>query len=193
MTKSQFPESSWEMGRFLGIAWDTGDLFTFKVWTEPGGDWTKGSEMTRNVVRARHESEMPVNKQAPDLSQFKFQKKYKTKKRKRNKEIVYELRDIPDGTNETDNTTNNENSGEEVEVEGLIQPQETDLMTNQGNNISADPGGNEEEINPESRTTPNPNTKQKFPIPAEPTSDTGTPSEEDDQIESIKEVNDHLS
>ena len=196
MTKSQFPESSWEMGRFLGIAWDTGDLFTFKVWSEPGGDWSKGSEMTRNVVRARHESEMPIDEQIPDLSQFKFQKKYKTKKRKRNKEFVYELRDVPDGAIETENTTN-ENNGEEVEieVEGLMEPQETDLMTNQDDNSTADPGGNEEEINPDNRTTPKPNTKQKqkFPRPAEPTPGAGTPSEEDDHIESIKEVNDHLS
>ena len=125
--------------------------------------------MTRNVVRARHESEMPTDEQIPDLSQFKFQKKYKTKKRKRNKEFVYELRDVPDGAIETENTTN-ENNGEEVEieVEGLMEPQETDLMTNQDDNSTADPGGNEEEINPDNRTTPKPNTKQKqkFPRPA---------------------------
>ena len=27
------------MGRFLGMAWYTGDMFTFKVWSEPDGDW----------------------------------------------------------------------------------------------------------------------------------------------------------
>ena len=46
------------MGRFIGIAWDTGDLFTFKVWSEPDGDWKKGREYTRNMVRIHDESEI---------------------------------------------------------------------------------------------------------------------------------------
>ena len=41
------------MGRFTGISWDTGDQFTFKLWSEPGGDWTKVSKFVRNVVRPR--------------------------------------------------------------------------------------------------------------------------------------------
>ena len=32
------------MGRYLGIAWETGDHFTFKLWSEPNGDCTKGRE-----------------------------------------------------------------------------------------------------------------------------------------------------
>ena len=55
---AQFPESRWSMGRFLGIAWDTGDLFTFKVWSEPDGDWRKGQEYVRNVVRPRGDDEL---------------------------------------------------------------------------------------------------------------------------------------
>ena len=37
--KQPFPASQWIMGRYLGIAWDTGDLFTFQVWSEPNGKW----------------------------------------------------------------------------------------------------------------------------------------------------------
>ena len=32
------------MGHFLGIACDTGNLFTFEVWSEPDGGWRKGRE-----------------------------------------------------------------------------------------------------------------------------------------------------
>ena len=78
-----FPHSRWVMVRFLGIAWDTGDQFTFRVWSEPDGDWTKGSEFTRNVVRARNEDEMPKTSEEPDTSQFKFQRNTRTRKRKR--------------------------------------------------------------------------------------------------------------
>ena len=48
----QFPESKWTMGRFIvGIAWwDTGNLFTFKGWSELDGMWKKGRELVRNVV-----------------------------------------------------------------------------------------------------------------------------------------------
>ena len=38
------------MGRFLGIAWDDGDIFTFKVWSELDGKWDKGREFTINDV-----------------------------------------------------------------------------------------------------------------------------------------------
>ena len=85
------------MGRFLGIACDTGDAFTFKVWSEPDGKWQAGREFTRNVVRTRAESEMPMNEEVdPELSQFKFQRMTRTKKRKRSNEFVYELTDVPE-------------------------------------------------------------------------------------------------
>ena len=38
---------------FIGIAWESGDAFTYRVWTEPEGDWKKGQELIRNVVRPR--------------------------------------------------------------------------------------------------------------------------------------------
>ncbi len=58
------------MARFLGIAWDSGDEFTFKIWSEPDGDWRKGREYTCNVVCARHESVNPKVKEKtePDVA-----------------------------------------------------------------------------------------------------------------------------
>ena len=114
MDKGNFPESRWTMGRFIGIAWDTGDLFTFKVWSEPDGNWKKGREFVRNVVRARDESDILVDQEEkPDLTRFKFQRMKRTNKRKRNGKHVYELQDIPEG--EVEDTM----EGDNVEVEDV--------------------------------------------------------------------------
>ena len=59
MHKGSFPESHWNMGRFIGIAWDTGDMFTFKVWSEPDGKWKNGQELTSNIIITRAEREIP--------------------------------------------------------------------------------------------------------------------------------------
>ena len=58
MDRGLFPESRCDMGRFIGIAWDTGDLFTLKVWFKPNGKWQNGKELTCNVIRPRAESEI---------------------------------------------------------------------------------------------------------------------------------------
>ena len=50
MQPPSFPESQWMLGQFLGIARDSGDFFTFKVWSEP----EKGREYIRNVVQLRN-------------------------------------------------------------------------------------------------------------------------------------------
>ena len=197
LNKAQFPESRWTMGRFIGIAWDTGDLFTFKVWSEPNGDWKKGQEFIRNVVRTRDESELSTgNLKEPDLSQFRFQKQYKTNKRKRNKEFVYELRDISEGKEEAEDTTKY-NSGEEVNVEPGPGSNLKRNPINHKNTIgSTDSGGldNEvDEVGHDRTTTPKPTTQQKFSSQAEPMLNAGTDPEEDGNLESIKEINDHLS
>ena len=63
------------MGIFLGIYWDTGDLFNFKVWSEPDGDWNNGGEFTINVVLTRDEDEIPVDpEEEPNLTQLRFQR-----------------------------------------------------------------------------------------------------------------------
>ena len=58
MGKGTFPKSRWTMGRFIGIAWDTGNLFTFKIWSELDSKWQNGRELNRNFVRYRSESEI---------------------------------------------------------------------------------------------------------------------------------------
>ena len=74
--KVGFPQSRWVMARFIGIAWESGDHLTFKVWSEPDGDWTKGREFTRNAVRSRLASEIvtlskdPLSKETPDMKRF---------------------------------------------------------------------------------------------------------------------------
>eukprot|EP00957_Ditylum_brightwellii_P124409 9482144-Ditylum_brightwellii.AAC.1 len=53
----KFPEFKWQNGRFVCIAWDHGDAFTYKIWTEPEkGGWKKGWELIRNAGWPRNES-----------------------------------------------------------------------------------------------------------------------------------------
>ena len=62
------------------------------------GRWQDGQMYTRNVVRTRDEDEiLSLTMSDPKLSQFRFQRKYRTQKRKRGTDFVYELRDVPDG------------------------------------------------------------------------------------------------
>ena len=193
---AQFPDSGWALGRFIGIAWDTGDLFTFKVWSEPDGNWWKGQEYVRNVVRPRGEDEIPTNQEVePDLSQFRFQRKYKTKKRKRGDEYVYELRDIPDGNEETDDTMEIGNGDEvidnvsPIDIENPLDPARIEEE-------SMDPEGKEDgNIDRRKKTlaTPKPTKQtkqQKFSH--QPDLALDTEAEADFEVESTKEINDHL-
>ena len=148
------------MGRFLGIAWDTGDLFSFKVGSEPNGDWRQGREFIRNVVRTRDESEIPAPdaKEEPDLSQFRFQRLYKTKKRKRSQEFIYDLRDIPDGNEETGDI--NERSDGEGEVKDVAT--KSDMMpVDHSDNESTDQGEYDKEDDKSSGNRPT--TDQQHP------------------------------
>lgn len=101
------PESKWKRARFLGIAWESGDAFTFKLWIEDedvsnDGETTddesekkkkkkskkrKGREITRNIVRASRKEEAETPK--IDRSGLKFQKKVVTRKRRRGKKVVF--------------------------------------------------------------------------------------------------------
>ena len=40
-----FPTHNMIDARFIGIAWESGDALTYRVWTEPTGDWKKGQEL----------------------------------------------------------------------------------------------------------------------------------------------------
>ena len=182
-----FPQSRWVMARFLGIAWDTGDQFTFRVWSEPDGDWTKGSEFTRNVVRTRNEDEIPKISEEPDTSQFKFQRKTRTKKRKRGKNDVFELRDIP----ELEEATNGESDGV-LNVEQDVSLDVHHRVLDEDNE-PVEAGGNGE-------TTDNTTTTQNKNVSstAEPRPESGVTSEEEEStvqeepIEMTREVNNHF-
>ena len=188
---SSFPESRWTMGRFLGIAWDTGDQFTFKVWSEPNHDWTKGREFVRNVVRTRNESELiTVSEELQNLADFSFQWKKQTKKRKRGKDAIYELIDIPeieenamDAVNESNGVGNS--ADDDVTSKGDSQPTSMEVEP-------VDPGGNEEEEHQTRPTNQQPTTQQKSSHLTEPTPNPGADSEEE-PIEMAREINDHLS
>jgi hypothetical protein len=54
---AKYPKSNFLPGRFVGIAWEHGDAFTYKIWTTPDDDWTKGRELIRNVVKSRSKTE----------------------------------------------------------------------------------------------------------------------------------------
>ena len=54
---AKFPKPNFLPARFVGIAWDHGDAFSYKVWTTPNGKWEDGVELIRNVVRSRQSTE----------------------------------------------------------------------------------------------------------------------------------------
>ena len=77
-----FPSPKMIDARFIGIAWDHGDPFTYRVWTEPNGDWKKGTELIRNFVRPRRTATLPTISN-DDYETFKLQKAISSRKRKR--------------------------------------------------------------------------------------------------------------
>ena len=90
------PEARWKPGRILGIAWDSGDAFTFKVWTQKDG-WAKGRELTRNIVRARRVLPPSDTTHDSDLDSFYFNKKvYTNKRRGRSNDRIKKLVRIED-------------------------------------------------------------------------------------------------
>ena len=50
---AKYPNSNFLPGRFVCIAWEHGNAFTYKIWTTPDNDWKKGCELIRNVVKSR--------------------------------------------------------------------------------------------------------------------------------------------
>ena len=176
--KVQFPEGRWVMARFLGIAWDSGDQFTFKVWSEPDGDWSKGGEFTRNVVRARHSSEVLVESEdMPDVSQFKFQKKVRTKKRKRNGNVIFYLVDIPEIENAAETIMDESDGVMDGEQHVPSGQQSVNSPVTSANKEPVNPGGNEGDIEP-TTTTPTTIKKENSSSTAEPTLESGATSEE---------------
>ena len=133
----------------------------------------------------------------PDLTQFRFQRMQRTKKRKRNKEFVCELQDISEG--EVKDTT----KGDDVEGEG-VHAMEANVRadTSTGNPVDIGTlamlqnlGGETDVREAQSRTTAKTTItqQQKFPTQAEPTYHPEENSTEEHINESVKETNDYLS
>jgi hypothetical protein len=86
-TASKYPNPNFLLGRFVGIAWNHGDALTYRIWTCPDGNWEKGVELIRNIVRPRKEtSAEPYSDEVPygDLTLKSRITKMKDRKRKRN-------------------------------------------------------------------------------------------------------------
>ena len=121
----------------------------------------------------------------------------RTSKRKRNKEFIYELQDIPEG--EVEDTT----EGNNVDVEDDVALQaETRSGTSTGDSTNIgdpmmpkNPGGEAEVSEAQSRTTAKTTTIQQkyFPRHAKPTRHPEENSGEDDVIESVTKINNNLS
>ena len=87
---AKWPSSTKLPGRWIGIAWNHGDDFTYRIWTTPENDWRKGREIIRNVVMCRHDektnfgSTSTTNATYDTFTMDKVKKvKRKGKKRKR--------------------------------------------------------------------------------------------------------------
>ena len=80
---AKFPDALWKPGRFIGIAWDSGDQFTYKVWTEPDWKWQDGVELVRNILRPRGKYlvyRREIMNGSANLDEFKIQKRVVDKK-----------------------------------------------------------------------------------------------------------------
>ena len=80
---AKYPKSNFLPGRMIGIAWDHGDAFSYKIWTTPDDDWTKGVELIRNVVKTRHVSEVEPRADYDESSISLSKGKTKRSKKKR--------------------------------------------------------------------------------------------------------------
>jgi len=80
---AKYPEPSFCPGRFVGIAWDHGDAFTYRIWTCPNGKWTGGTELIRNIVKPRDSPSTPHGTETPEHDLEFTIHHSNTKKRKR--------------------------------------------------------------------------------------------------------------
>ncbi len=63
---ARYPDPNFCPGRFVGIAWDHGDAFTYRIWTcPPGKPLTEGTELIRNIVKPQQPD---MNELTPSIS-----------------------------------------------------------------------------------------------------------------------------
>ena len=88
---AKYPKPNFLPGRFVGIAWNHGDAFTYRIWTCPNGNWENGLELIRNIVRPRKESNAESIRDEIPVDNFTLKVKVRTKrgcKRKKQDEIL---------------------------------------------------------------------------------------------------------
>ena len=110
-----------------------------------------------------------------------------TKKQKRSNEFVYELAYVPEYEETEDITQIGDGAGQmgEANVDSTVN-----LVANSNGANATDPGEQEEETEVTATPTiPTPTTQQKIPVQAEPT----LIVDDKEPIESVREVNNHLS
>ena len=184
---SKFPEPTWRQGRFLGIAWDSGDAFTFKIWTEVDGDWNKGRELTRNIVRVRRVLQPTNTQHDDDLDTFYFQKKvYTNKRRGQHKNRVYKLVRIEDHAPDMDSLdSRSHESPPSNAVTVLPKPHAAPTSSNESVDVAPE------------LSVPTENTIAPLSEPPKPSDSPSTsatiPPPLPNNIEMVNEVNDQLS
>ena len=188
---AKFPQKRWRKGRFIGIAWDSGDEFTYKIWTEPDDKgWENGQELVRNVIRARKTpaKDQEEDSKPEDMSHFKFQKMERTKKRRgRRRKVVYSLRDIEERKEGDDEDMEDMSEGAAVDERTTQTTEQSQLSDEDG---EPDVAGGEEGMQHDT-SNQHTNTQNKNSVdPADPEVHTGM---EGDDIENVKEVNEHFS
>ena len=193
---AKFPQNRWQNGRFIGIAWDSGDQFTFYVWTEPDdGGWNKGQELTRNLIRPRRKKlgdiqEETKEPEIEDMTHFKFQKKVRTKKRRgRKREVVYTLQDLVDEAGSDED--GNEGEGVAVDERTAGSTQQSEDLISEGEEEPTIAGGEEQQTE-QNTSHQHTNTQSKISNDS-PKSDSNPDLINDIAIDSVNEVNEHFS
>ena len=82
---AKYPEPNFLPGFFVGIAWNHGDAFTYRIWTCPKGNYKGGQELIRNIVKSRSGGETWTLDEVQPA--FDFTSKKRKRKRKRNSSI----------------------------------------------------------------------------------------------------------
>lgn len=95
---AKYPDPNFLPGRFVGIAWDHGDAFTYKIWTCPKGHHSDGQELIRNIVKSRVDDGDSGSPLHTIELEFDPGKRKKRKKRKHN--VVSGEENNPEGQRE---------------------------------------------------------------------------------------------
>ena len=192
---ARFPDSQWKKGRFLGIAWDSGDQFTFKVWAS-SHDCKDGRELIRNIVRPcrviQEESTSRINEEQ-DYSHFKFQRLVPSRKRRRgNKHVIsYHLADLPEYNHNDSNAEEVDNDVQQRVARSVRfddHPVVIDNPTHSGNDSDDEEHDDRGEMNT-ANTIINQLTQ---PETSTPSNEPGE-QESEENIEMVNEINDQFS